>query len=560
MLQTDFEILHQYSACHRLWQGIPSIECTEKGRLFSAFYSGGTTEQLGNYCVLLKSDDGGDTWSEPIAAADAGGSYRCYDPCLWIDPLGRLWFIWAVMPDHAVWASLCDHPDADDLHWSPPRIIGHDVMMNKPIIASTGEWLFPMAVWDEGVLVISECPTPQQERGSFVYRSYDQGQSFQKIGGADVKERSFDEHMLLEKYDGALWMLVRTRYGIGQSYSYDGGCTWTPGEDSGLGGPCSRFQIRRLTSGNLLLVNHHHFQGRNNLTALLSQDDGKTWDSHLLLDERSSVSYPDVTERDGYLYITYDRERGAAYNPTISPETSAREILFAKITEADILAGSLVHTGSFLKRIISKLGDYDGPDPRLQELNCKIPRYVSVLARETSGEAIVSAILRDYGRCCVNLHHQDTDTVDACIAKLLERSMADDIYAKSATIQQLITILLANEKAPSAPVDMLMEEVFEYVRMHLPQEITLDAMASALHISKFYLCHIFKRKTGITLMQYVLNRRITTAKQLLSTTRYSVTEISVRVGYNSAAYFAKLFKDMTGVSPSQYRESMEQSK
>ncbi|MFQ9800941.1 MAG: hypothetical protein ACLR23_20695 [Clostridia bacterium] len=60
-------------------------------------------------------------------------------------------------------------------------------MMNKPIIASTGEWLFPMAVWDEGVLVISECPTPQQERGSFVYRSYDQGQSFQKIGGADVK-------------------------------------------------------------------------------------------------------------------------------------------------------------------------------------------------------------------------------------------------------------------------------------------------------------------------------------------------------------------------------------
>lgn len=82
----------------RLWQGIPSIECTEKGRLFSAFYSGGTTEQLGNYCVLLKSDDGGDTWSEPIAAADAGGSYRCYDPCLWIDPLGRLWFIWAVMP------------------------------------------------------------------------------------------------------------------------------------------------------------------------------------------------------------------------------------------------------------------------------------------------------------------------------------------------------------------------------------------------------------------------------------------------------------------------------
>lgn len=73
MLQTDFEILHQYSACHRLWQGIPSIECTEKGRLFSAFYSGGTTEQLGNYCVLLKSDDGGDTWTLTTYNTAQGG-------------------------------------------------------------------------------------------------------------------------------------------------------------------------------------------------------------------------------------------------------------------------------------------------------------------------------------------------------------------------------------------------------------------------------------------------------------------------------------------------------
>ena len=139
------------------------------------------------------------------------------------------------------------------------------------------------------------------------------GQTFVLRGGADVPERSFDEHMLVERQDGRLWMLVRTAYGIGQSFSADGGYTWTPGEPAAPGGPCSRFFIRQLRSGRLLLVNHVRFTGRNNLTAQLSEDEGQTWSAGLLLDERDAVSYPDgVEDQEGLITVVYDRERYAA--------------------------------------------------------------------------------------------------------------------------------------------------------------------------------------------------------------------------------------------------------
>ena len=85
---------------------------------------------------------------------------------------------------------------------------------------------------------------------------------------------------------------------------------------------------------------------RRNLKAMLSDDDGKTWKGFLLLDEREEVSYPDVTwDAEGNLYIVYDRGR-----------YTDREILLARVTEADILAGALVTDGSYLKKVINKAG------------------------------------------------------------------------------------------------------------------------------------------------------------------------------------------------------------
>ena len=364
MIITDKKALENFSADKRLWQGIPSIEVTRGGRIFLAYYSGGTREEIGNYVIFSKSDDG-ENFEDVLVVYKE--SFRCYDPCIWIDPCGRLWLTWSEAPNHAVWASVCDDPDADGLIWSEPRVIGREVMMNKPTVLKSGEWLFPIAVWEKseiaggknGVADAAGAQSALTERLAFAYSSVDEGKTFRILGGSNVPQRSFDEHMILEKQDGSLAMYVRTKYGIGVSFSYDDGKSWSEGEDSGLGGPCSRFHIRRLRSGRILLINHYGYTGRSHLTAMLSEDDGKTWPYKLLLDERSNVSYPDAKEaEDGYIYITYDRERGAFLDSLEKAYDSAREILLAKVTEEDIIAGEIKDNGSRLKQITHKLGKY----------------------------------------------------------------------------------------------------------------------------------------------------------------------------------------------------------
>ena len=94
----------------------------------------------------------------------------------------------------------------------------------------------------------------------------------------------------------------------------------------------ARFFIRRLASGNLLLVTHNPPDGisRSHLKAWLSEDDGRSWRGGLLLDERLGVSYPDgVQGGDGTVWIIYDYIR-----------TIDREVYLARFTEADVLAGT----------------------------------------------------------------------------------------------------------------------------------------------------------------------------------------------------------------------------
>ena len=167
--------------------------------------------------------------------------------------------------------------------------------------------------------------------------------------------------MFLELNNGVIRVFVRTLYGIGASDSYDKGLHFSESFDTGYKGPSSRFHIRRLPSGRILLINHYNYSGRNNLTALLSEDDGQTFPYSLLLDERDNVSYPDAAlDKDGNIYITYDRERGAFCKDFESIMNSAREILTARITEDDIINGSIINKGSYLKRVAYKLTDYDG--------------------------------------------------------------------------------------------------------------------------------------------------------------------------------------------------------
>lgn len=547
MLITNQEMLKGYRTGTRLWQGIPSIERTKNGRFFYAFYAGGTKEEIGNY-VLLYACREGETCDIPVAVTYREGS-RCFDPCLWIDPLGRLWFIWSMMPEDAVYASLCERPDEEALSFSKPFRIAEGVMMNKPTVLSTGEWLFPITSWHPSMRFyyagknLTLC-------GAFAYKTVDNGKTFTCLGGADIPRRSFDEHMLLEQEDGRLSMFIRTHYGIGLSESYDRGAHWCEGRDSRLGGPSSRFHIRRLPSGRILLINHYQYQGRNNLTALLSEDDGKTYPHTLLLDERASVSYPDVaTDEEGNLYVIYDRERGGFLSSLDEVYSQAREVLVARVTEADILAGKLVSPTSYLSRVISKLGKYEKEqeNPFGEYHRYSNDELATRLLLAHKGEAVVQAVFDAYPPNCVNRHHLNGESIDRAIAALAAGGYTDHALLCSLIDEMRRAYETGSEWQP------VVERTKQLISQHLAEPITLSWLAGEIGISMHYLCHLFKKATGTTIVSYMQACRMSHAKQLLLTGEERISEIAARCGFDGASYFTEVFTAAEGISPSEYR-------
>ncbi len=340
-----------YYAENRKWQGCPTVEKTRNGTIYTGWFSGGPIEpHPDNYCVLARSFDNGRTWEEPfmVIASVPEESYRAEDIQLWIDPDGKLWVIWVQsrvlglekITDgfdgiFGVWAITTMNPDDENPVWTEPRRLCDGFLRNKPTVLGNGNWLFAAYDW-------------VQEDNRFVYYiSKDKGSSFEKCLSTqkDVpNSKMFDETMVLEKNDGTLWLLVRTAKGIGRTISNDGGKTWSCLENPAYPGPCSRFYISRLSSGNVLFINHHEFTGRSHLTAFLSVDDGATWGYKLLIDERTEISYPDAVEdKDGNITMVYDRQR-----------YGAKEILMASFTEEDIKNESFASANSYTGRIISK--------------------------------------------------------------------------------------------------------------------------------------------------------------------------------------------------------------
>lgn len=100
----------------------------------------------------------------------------------------------------------------------------------------------------------------------------------------------------------------------------------------------------------------------------------------------------------------------------------------------------------------------------------------------------------------------------------------------------------------------LMEKIVQYVEAHMGQEISLADVADAVHLSKNYLCSLFKKEKGETFFTYLTGVRMEKAKQLLRKTDHKGYVIAEKVGYTDYAYFSQVFKKYTGVTTKEYRK------
>ena len=99
-----------------------------------------------------------------------------------------------------------------------------------------------------------------------------------------------------------------------------------------------------------------------------------------------------------------------------------------------------------------------------------------------------------------------------------------------------------------------------FIREHSEQKFSLNEIAGALYVNGNYLARVFKRETGHTLLWYHNSIRCERAKQLLSDTDLSVSEVSEAVGFVSPAHFSHVFRKITGFAPSSWRECPKNNK
>ena len=104
-----------------------------------------------------------------------------------------------------------------------------------------------------------------------------------------------------------------------------------------------------------------------------------------------------------------------------------------------------------------------------------------------------------------------------------------------------------------SPTEEKMMEIAQYINAHFREDLTLERLSGKFYLSESYLSRTFKKLTGFAFTEYVGMTRVKEAQRLLRETNKRITDISEEVGFGSFAHFQKVFKELTTLSPRDYR-------
>ena len=117
--------------------------------------------------------------------------------------------------------------------------------------------------------------------------------------------------------------------------------------------------------------------------------------------------------------------------------------------------------------------------------------------------------------------------------------------------------VIIEEKRVKYPKEM--DYALQYIEKKLTHNLTLEKVATYMNISPHYFSKLFKAQVGINFVDYITQRKINQAKEMITTTDHSLCSIAYALGFNEANYFSKVFKKTTGLTPSKYREQFKET-
>lgn len=157
--------------------------------------------------------------------------------------------------------------------------------------------------------------------------------------------------------------------------------------------------------------------------------------------------------------------------------------------------------------------------------------------------------LSDSGRTAQLFHQLMDMSLDE---KLYTKNMSD--YAMSLLLMEL-TQEYFRDRDSSDKLPLAVISAREWIKNHYYLPFDIMSLAEAVGYSADYLSSLFKRSTGVSIVRYTNRLRIKTAKTLLSNYDITIKETAFSCGFSDEKYFMKVFKQLEGITPSQYKNS-----
>ncbi|MCB0664543.1 MAG: exo-alpha-sialidase [Saprospiraceae bacterium] len=322
----NFESVAQVLKSEFIFQEAPFPSChasticaTSQGYLVAWF--GGTHEKHQDVGIWISRMADDDQWTEPVEVADgiqhADKRYPCWNPVLYRQPSGTISLYYKVGPNPREWWGMLIESTDEGKTWTVPRRLPEDILgpvKNKPLALADGSLIHPSSTEHNGWKIHMEI-------------SDINGMNWTRIGPIDGDSIDAIQPTILEHSEG-LQILCRSKTnGIVESWSRDGGHSWSELTPTGLPNPNSGIDGVTSNRGRQFLVynptstTEGQWGGERYPLVLAASDDGRMWEVLVTLEsEPGEYSYPAIIQGlDGNLHITYtwkrDKIKHVVYRP-----------------------------------------------------------------------------------------------------------------------------------------------------------------------------------------------------------------------------------------------------
>lgn len=150
--------------------------------------------------------------------------------------------------------------------------------------------------------------------------------------------------------------------------------------------------------------------------------------------------------------------------------------------------------------------------------------------------------------------------LDGIFTEYIEKKPSYELYIKS-NVLNIIAFLSRYDYLTDSSIffdEKNIEKVMpalNYIDEHYDEQITLEELSGVLNLNPSYFCRLFKKATNSTFVEYLNFVRVCKSEKKLSSSKESIAEISLNLGFSSVSYFNKVFKNIKGCTPTEYKKS-----